>query len=145
MITNGHLVPAGTSGAISWLGTLTALAGGAFIGIAALVGGYIALGLNQSLLLSLGIPLPLFVSAWWIVLGASISGLAGALFDSFLGATAQAVYFSEYDERQTEKRFDSQGKPTRLVRGWRWLDNDWVNFFASIFGSLVAALMAFFL
>jgi uncharacterized membrane protein len=27
-----------------------------------------------------------------------------------------------------------------MFRGWRWLDNDWVNFLATLVGAVLAAL-----
>ncbi len=145
MITTGRIVPAGTSGAITWLGTFTALLGAAFIGAMANVGTVLQVVLSEGALPAWSRVLTALASGQFVVLVASVSGLLGALLDSLLGATAQAIYFSEYDERQTEKKFDSQGNPTRRVRGWEWLDNDWVNFFASVFGSAVAAGLSFFI
>ncbi|HZQ06113.1 MAG TPA: DUF92 domain-containing protein [Anaerolineae bacterium] len=144
LITTGRVVPAGTSGGISPLGTVTALLGGAFIGAVVMLGAWIASLFHQ-------VPLPftaldpILGKATPIILMASISGLGGALFDSLLGATLQGVYFCEYDEVQTEKKIHTCGRATRLVRGWHWLDNDVVNFAASVFGSLVAALLANFI
>lgn len=145
MITTGRVVTAGTSGAITWLGTLTALIGASFIGAMVNVGNFLAALLRSFPALDAQNLISALAVQGGIVLVASVSGLAGALFDSLLGATVQAIYFSEYDERQTEKQVDSQGNPTRRVRGWRWLDNDWVNFFSSVFGSFVAAALALFL
>lgn len=145
LITTGRTVPAGTSGDITTLGTLAALAGTFFIGVVALVG---------AVLITISIHfLPLTVDffvgelltapgAVGIILLAIISGLGGALFDSLLGATVQGIYFCEYDEVQTEKKVHTCGRATRLVRGWRWLDNDLVNFSASVVGSLIAFLLA---
>ena len=70
LITTGQVVAAGTSGGVSVLGTLAALAGGATIGFAA--------GLAPS-----GLP-------WWIALPLGlVSGLGGSLIDSVIGATLQ--------------------------------------------------------
>lgn len=148
MVTTGHVVPAGTSGGITLLGTLTSFCGGAFIGVTAVLGlaaqelvtGRIGGGGGWNFITS-----SLAVSAVLIVLLAGISGLLGSLFDSLMGATVQGIYFCEYDETQTEKRVHSCGRATRLVRGWRWLDNDLVNFAASVSGSLVAALAVYFI
>jgi uncharacterized protein (TIGR00297 family) len=145
MITTGRIVPTGTSGAVTPLGSFASFVGAAFIGVMGIVGVFLVLLANLSLSLDIVTTIPPIGSMWLIFVVASVSGLAGAVFDSFLGATIQAVYFSEYDERQTEKRIDSQGNPTRRVRGWAWLDNDWVNFIASIFGSVIAALLTLFL
>lgn len=146
LITTGRVVPAGTSGGISLLGTVVAFCGGAFIGAMMVVANlllFIATDFERALAEGIGVALVASASGIFFVLLAGVCGLLGSLFDSLLGATAQGIYFSEYDERQTEKRFDSQGNPTRLVRGWRWLDNDRVNFFASVFGSLIAAGLTF--
>lgn len=150
MITTGRIVPAGTSGGVTLFGALAAFCGALFIGVIAAFDivffPYVENAWNSAPLPDSGTFLPLtfsYVSRLLIIV--SVSGLVGSLFDSFLGATVQAIYFSEYDERQTEKQFDSQGNPTRLIRGWRWLNNDWVNFFASVFGSGVATALAFFI
>ncbi len=145
MISTGRVVPAGTSGGITVLGTVTALLGAMFIGAMVNVANALVFVAAQIPILNVAgvFVWGATVSGIGIIFIASISGLAGALFDSLLGATVQAIYFSEYDERQTEKQLDSQGNPTRLIRGWRWLDNDWVNFFASVFGSLVAGVLVF--
>lgn len=145
MITSGRVVPAGTSGAITWLGTFTSFTGAAFIGAVVNVGTILVALVTQGAALTQTTFNTVLGAGYWVVLVASAGGLLGSLFDSFLGATVQAIYFSEYDERQTEKQVDSQGNPTHLVRGWRWLDNDLVNFLASVFGSLVASVLASFI
>jgi uncharacterized membrane protein len=69
------------------------------------------------------------------------AGLAGSLFDSFLGATIQAMYFCPTDQTETEKHpLHTCGTPTVHIRGWHWLDNDWVNFACSGFGGLIVLL-----
>ncbi|MDL1897118.1 DUF92 domain-containing protein [Anaerolineae bacterium CFX7] len=141
LVTTGRVVPAGTSGGITPLGTATAFGGGIFMGIVAAAGLFaqaLALGnlgweggwnfITQATAMSVG----------GILLLAGVCGLGGSLFDSLLGATAQGVYFCEYDETQTEKKIHGCGRATRLVRGWAWLDNDLVNFSASVFGSALA-------
>lgn len=144
MISTGRVVSAGTSGAITVVGTAAATAGGIFIGAAAAVGftAIVVAGIqtgpplvSPSVTIS---ELPRF--ALGLLLLGGIAGLAGSLFDSALGATVQAMYFCEYDEVQTERRVHSCGRVTRLVRGWQWLDNDGVNFLASVFGSALGAL-----
>lgn len=148
MVTTGHVVPAGTSGGITLLGTVTSFCGGAFIGLVAVSG----LAAQAFVTGNLGwsgewnfVSVAVAVSAVVVALVAAFSGLLGSLFDSLLGATVQGIYFCEYDETQTEKKIHHCGRATRLVRGWAWLDNDLVNFAASVFGSLVAALAAYFI
>lgn len=120
LVTNGKTVEVGTSGGITLAGTLAAASGAALI---ALVGAIAAGG-------------------WPLALAATLGGLLGCLFDSLLGATAQAIYFCEACGKETERHpTHTCGNPTRLSRGWRWLDNDWVNFLSSIFGAFVTAAL----
>ncbi|MEZ4714167.1 MAG: DUF92 domain-containing protein [Caldilineaceae bacterium] len=120
LITTGKLVAAGTSGGISVIGTLAALAGALFIGAVA--------GLFDQ---------RQFGNYIWV--GGS-SGLIGALCDSMLGATVQCIYFDDELAQETEKS-QRAGQPLRPVRGWPWMTNDMVNLGASIVGGLIGLLL----
>jgi len=133
LITSGQEVTAGTSGGVTWLGVWASLAGALLIGAAAT-----ALTQAASLLRGSGWQL----NAVSYSLLAMIGGVAGSLFDSLLGATVQGIYFCDYCEKQTERRIHRCGRSTRLVRGWKWLNNDVVNLAASAVGGLTAALLA---
>jgi uncharacterized protein (TIGR00297 family) len=128
LITTWQTVERGTSGAVSGLGTLAALAGALTIGLAAL--GYSALdGLFGG---------PGFALAGWALLPAALlGGLAGSLFDSLLGATVQAIYYSTRRRKETERRIEPDGTPNVRRRGWRWLNNDGVNFASSLAGAII--------
>lgn len=132
LVTNGQPVPVGTSGGVTLLGTLAALAGGLFIGLVA----FILRQVNS--LWQTG------QWAWadlWLLLFASLGGLAGCFFDSLLGATVQSIYYCEGCQKETESQVHRCGRETRLRRGWRWLDNDAVNFISSAVGGVIAALL----
>ncbi len=119
LITTGRVVEVGTSGGVSWLGTLVSLAGGMLIGLTA--GLFAAeLGLLPGLL------------------AGGIGGLAGSLFDSLLGATMQQIYYCDVCQKETERKVHKCGHETRPVRGWSWLNNDLVNLIASFVGGVVA-------
>ena len=133
LITTGRRVPVGSSGGVSTLGTLAALAGGLFIGAVALALGWVA-ALWQHLTLG-------WVDLWLIPV-AVVGGLAGSFFDSLLGATAQAIYYCDACQKETERTLHRCGTQTRQIRGWRWLDNDLVNLLSSVVGSLAAVLIA---
>ena len=120
LITNGQHVPTGTSGGVSPLGTAVSFGGGLFIGLAAALFG-------------LGPLLP-------IALAAGLGGLAGSLFDSFLGATVQQIYKCRVCGKETEK-VRHHGELTEPIRGWSWLNNDWVNGLASLVGGLTTVLL----
>jgi uncharacterized protein (TIGR00297 family) len=128
LITNGKQVQVGTSGGVTFLGTTATAAGGLFIGLMSIVFALLAgdISLSPSLIFLIGVT----------------SGLAGAFFDSLLGATVQAIYYCDHCKKETEKIIHTCGEPTRMIRGWKWLDNDLVNFLSSIVGAAIAALLA---
>jgi uncharacterized protein (TIGR00297 family) len=121
LITTGKATSPGTSGGITPLGTLAA-AGGAF---------------------SLGLVFRLLKRriSWTLPLIALLSGLVGSLFDSLLGATCQAMYYCPHCQKETERRIHSCGTPTQPLRGLPWMDNDLVNFLATLAGSILAILL----
>ena len=120
LITNGRVVERGTSGGVSPLGVLAALGGAVLVGGIAVV----------------------FSTGWkaLILLGnAGLAGLTGSLFDSVLGASVQAIYRCPACQKETERHpLHLCGTETIRVRGWRWLNNDWVNFACSLVGAGVA-------
>jgi len=76
---------------------------------------------------------------WWMAGMVILAGVAGSLVDSLLGATVQAIYYCPACQKETEKHpLHHCGTPTRQVRGLKWLNNDWVNFFAHFSGALIA-------
>lgn len=129
LITTGRPVPPGTSGGITRYGTLAALTGAAFIGVAAFV-------LIQ--LASLATTGALMLTDLPIVVIAAAGGLVGSLFDSLLGATLQRIYWCDHCEKETERQVHSCGARTRPLRGWSWMNNDLVNFVSSLVGGLLA-------
>lgn len=105
------------------MGTTAAAAGGLLIGITMFLFSWLALP---------GAPLP-----WWMIVAGILGGLGGAMFDSLLGATVQAIYVYP-DGRETERRIARDGTPNRFLRGWRWMDNDLVNLISSVGGAVIA-------
>ncbi len=110
-------VEKGTSGGVSLYGSVGSFLGAALI---ALSGVLFTPFPSQSPILA------------FLIL--SFAGFAGSLFDSFLGATVQAMYLCPACDKETERHPQhSCGQTTRLIRGWGWLNNDLVNFFCSLF------------
>jgi uncharacterized membrane protein len=127
LITTSKPVAPGTSGGLTAAGTLAALGGAALIGL-------VAAGFG----LAAGQP---FLSAAGLFLLACLAGLLGSLFDSLLGATVQAIYYCDACGKETERHpLHSCGAPTRRLRGWRWMNNDWVNFISAAGGTAIGAL-----
>jgi uncharacterized protein (TIGR00297 family) len=107
-------------------------------------GGVSLSGTFASLLAASAIALPaaVFANDWSLIIPIILAGLAGSLFDSLLGATAQAMYYCPTDKKETEKHpLHTCGTQTVHIRGWKWLNNDWVNFACSAFGVIVALLL----
>jgi len=132
LLTTRRLVPVGTSGGVTMAGFAAALAGAAFIGTVGFVLIQVAARLTMG---------DWLLSDWIVILVAAVSGFLGSAFDSLLGATVQAIYVCDQCGVETERTVHRCGQPTRLCRGWRWLNNDWVNFLASAVGALVAGGM----
>jgi uncharacterized protein (TIGR00297 family) len=117
LITSGKVVERGASGGVSLVGTLAALGGALVIGLAA---GWLQPGG--------GFERTLFA--------AGLGGLAGAMFDSWLGATLQAIYTCPRCQKETERHpLHTCGAQTVLRRGWRWLNNDLVNLACALVGA----------
>lgn len=130
-ITTGRPVERGSSGGITPLGTLAALAGAALIAWLAVLpwpGLPAAFSPDQAM------------TAWILV---SLAGLAGSLVDSGLGATLQAIYFCPACQKETERHpWHTCGSPTTPLRGWSFLNNDWVNFACTLCAALLALIGA---
>jgi uncharacterized protein (TIGR00297 family) len=129
LITNGRVVEVGTSGGVSRLGTIATAAGALIIGLAALIFIFIQGIFDDAIE---------FGGYWWVVPVALIGGTVGSLLDSLLGASLQAIYFCPTCAKETERALHGCGTQTELERGWRWLNNDWVNFLSSSVGALAA-------
>lgn len=120
-------VEPGASGGVSLAGTLGALAGAATV-FAPLP--FVA----TEQLAALGIG-PAFAA---VVLG----GVLASLFDSALGATAQALYRDVRTQALTERAatdLDERSVPNPLVRGWAWVTNDRVNLAGTLAGAALVA------
>jgi uncharacterized protein (TIGR00297 family) len=114
LITSWTRVEPGTSGGVTLEGTLAGLGGAAVIAFATGLGkGKIA-----------------------FVLPIVIGGMIGAFLDSVMGATVQSIYYCPTCDKQTERHpLHICGTKTEQLRGWHWLNNDGVNFIASVLGA----------
>lgn len=122
LVTTGRHVPVGTSGGVSTLGLAATTAGALLIGLV----GWLGLRLADD------------APASWVVPAALLGGVAGSLTDSLLGATRQRVNWCPQCSVETEQTIHRCGTPAAYHHGWRWLDNDWVNFVASGAGAMVS-------
>ncbi|PQP91091.1 DUF92 domain-containing protein [Paenibacillus sp. AR247] len=130
-VLNGRVLPPGTSGGVSLLGSTAAAGGGALIGLFAWLFEQLSGTGSDSLALAL-------------VLGI-VGGLAGAFADSILGASVQIMYQCPVCGKEVEVMTHC-GSPTRRMGGWRFMNNDAVNIVSSFIGggaALAAALLLF--
>ncbi len=115
-------VETGTSGAVSFAG----LAGGALGAfLIALSGNFWMTGIAVH-------------SSFVMVI---ISGVAGSLIDSVVGATVQAKYRCDVCGKMTERTIHC-GSPAQLIAGVRWIGNDVVNWACAIGGPLIFVLLS---
>lgn len=122
-IANGRPMAAGLSGGITVLGSIAMVAGAAWI---AFVWSFAQ-------------------HSWTAFAIVTAAGVAGALVDSFAGATLQGLRFCPECSRVTETAIHACGTKTVRGRGLTWMTNDAVNLLATGAGALTAgALFAWF-
>ncbi|MBC5816181.1 MAG: DUF92 domain-containing protein [Candidatus Eremiobacteraeota bacterium] len=120
-ILTGKPMPVGLSGGVTSAGTAAALLGALFVALIALS-----------------------VHASGAVLAVTIGGFTGCLVDSVLGATVQALRYCAGCKRYCETDPHVCGADTTLMRGANWMNNDAVNFLATVFGAATAIGVVYF-
>lgn len=121
MITSFKAVPPGTSGAVSIMGSIASFAGSLFITII----GMIYYTSNQNI-----------TDISYIIFIITISGFFGSIIDSIIGATIQAQYNCPVCHKITEKKNHCK-KDTIMVNGFKYMNNDLVNFIAIAFSAII--------
>ncbi|WP_195270089.1 DUF92 domain-containing protein [Eubacterium sp. 1001713B170207_170306_E7] len=120
----------GTSGAVSPLGMAAAFAGALFIALVFCLSGGLVWGL------------PVLRFSWVLII--TVSGFLGCLTDSLLGAVVQAQYRCVSCGRLTEKTVH-HGENAVLVKGFKVMNNDMVNFLSSLAAGLLGSIFFSFL
>jgi uncharacterized protein (TIGR00297 family) len=119
LITNLTRVLPGTSGAISFLGSISALSGSIII---VLIGQMF------------------YDFSFYQIILLSIIGYSGSLMDSFLGATIQGQFECKICHIVTERKSHC-GDATILQKGIYLIDNDSVNILSILFSSIIAFII----
>jgi uncharacterized protein (TIGR00297 family) len=117
-ITTLRVVPPGTSGGVTLLGTIGAVVGAVLVAIAAA-------------LPSDGVPL---------LCVALLLGVVGMFVDSLLGATLQGRFHCPRCDRATERRLHRCGAESTPIGGLSWLTNDGVNAAATTLAAIAGCL-----
>lgn len=117
-------VEKGMSGAVSYLGTTAGLVSAAMLSSLSLpfAGGYILFPIR-------------------FVVAGTLSGALGSLADSIIGGTFQSQYKCPGCGKTTERTRHCDGKETRLISGYRWINNDMVNLVGSMVGAVAFPLL----
>ena len=123
LITKLSRVDAGTSGAVSLLGTFAALGGSLLISIAAFI-------------------------LWPIVtvqvmVGLTIIGFIGNFIDTILGAMVQVNYVCTVCNLETEKTTHC-GRNTKYHQGIMFCNNDFINFASILLASICGGLLLYY-
>lgn len=111
----------GISGGITSLGLLGGILGSLFISCLAMLTIYLFSAYQ-------GDYLRLFLST-------TLSGFIGCVIDSYLGATTQALY------KKTDNEMTESPVGATLVKGYRGINNDTVNFITTLFSAAVAGVL----
>lgn len=133
LITTGKPVTAGQSGAVSGAGTVAGAVGAVLIGLVAAAAAGSAGGSS--------FPAPT-VSPFLLAASVTIGGFLGMVADSVLGATIQTRFRCLECRARTEHALHycrPEGVRTIRIGGLPGLDNDTVNFTATVVGAAVAA------
>ncbi|OGC79701.1 MAG: hypothetical protein A2145_05970 [candidate division Zixibacteria bacterium RBG_16_40_9] len=115
-ILNFKKVPKGTSGGITLMGTTASLLGSLSIAISGILFPFA--------------PYKMKLEAMVFI---TLAGLLASLADSLLGATIQGQYLCVICNKITESKLHCNQNST-LKRGWKFINNDMVNFLCSVFG-----------
>jgi uncharacterized protein (TIGR00297 family) len=128
LVTNLKRVEAGTSGGVSLFGLAAAVCGALFIVISA----WLAWP-QHSVTFLWRIDAPEMIAVTW-------AGFLAAYADSLLGATLQGQFECKRCKLTTERSLHCGVAATR-IRGFRWINNDVVNFVTSGAGAFAALLL----
>ena len=116
---------------ISWRPMTRGASGG--VTVAGLAGAVAGAAAMAATMLLIGWPRTVAVAAL-------LAGVLGMVIDSVLGATLQARRFCADCRSETERPVHHCGRPTQLIGGVSWIENDLVNILATLSGAVIAGI-----
>ena len=122
-ILTGRVVPPGTSGGITAIGSAASVLAAALVALAA----HASVTLGEE-----GAASP--------AMAVLIGGIGGSLGDSLFGAALQSKRWCEQCRTWTERKVHTCQYRTRHAAGLRWMTNDTVNLLATVLGAGLAFL-----
>lgn len=125
MITTLKPVQKGISGGVTLTGMLGGVAGSLFIVLAATG--------------TMSLIDPFKGNTIVLILASFVAGIFGFVFDSYLGAVFQSLYKNTSDQLT-----ESSANKKELIKGFKWMDNDAVNFITTFVAAVVAAGIYYF-
>lgn len=131
LVTTLQLVPVGTNGGITLIGTVASLVGGTIVGVV-----YYA---TIQAMMTFDMTLENYPPQWPIILIGSLSGLIGSLIDSILGAKLQYSGYCHVQKRIVH----SPSSTTKDISGRDILSNHGVNFFSSLMTASIMPVIAY--
>ncbi|XP_060081521.1 transmembrane protein 19-like [Ylistrum balloti] len=132
LITSLRIVPKGTNGGITFIGTLSSALGGTFVGVAY----YLTL-----LMCTSDYQLQKSPAQWLLIPTGTIAGLLGSTIDSYLGALFQ---YSGFD-REKKCIVERPGPNVEFISGSEVLDNHSVNLLSALLTGLITPKIAFYI
>ena len=118
LIFTSSQVDKGTSGSISLLGTLSSVVGAFFIGLIS----YFILEIEHTIELI------------------TFAGCIGSFIDTILGRYIQGKFYCVNSNVTVEHRYQN-GSENALISGFKWIDNNLVNFTANLSGAVVSIVI----
>ncbi|CAB3998820.1 Transmembrane 19 [Paramuricea clavata] len=131
LITTLRLVPVGTNGGVTIVGTIASLVGGTIVGVAYYV--------TMVAIMTYDMTLDKYPSQWPIVVTGLLGGLIGSLIDSLIGAKLQYSGYCDVQRRIVHE----PSSTTKHICGRAILSNHGVNFVSALLTGFVMPVVAY--
>ena len=131
LITTFHLVPVGTNGGITIIGTIASVLGGSLVGFAYYV--------TIVAIMTYDMTRDKYPPQWPIILTGLLGGLIGSLIDSLVGAKLQYSGYCDVQKRIVHEPSET----TKHICGRAILSNHGVNFVSALLTGFIMPVIAY--